>query len=341
MYKADSLIVLRYFKYSGVDEVSIRNLNLSNDFELRNRYFYNNEGFRRLSGILSLLSFEKSSFIYSVDNFITYLPPPFKTIEDFVQRMNNSFFNNIDEYMYFLWFVKDNSVSIDSCTTYLENCEQLILKEPNYNVATNSIGFHEDIEWSIEELEQAGTFLDLYNQIPRVKKRKVIENLPLSEMANKIAMSSVNQYNYNDWADNRIQRAFGFLRNVRYCSVLINKIAYYVPLLESLFVDTKRGSDLKAKVSKRSANYIASTIEEAKDIQQQVRNLYDVRSDYFHGTTIKSKLSSISYLQNLSKEIDALCRKILTKILTSDSQAFLSNDVDKFLKNLEAKTFTI
>jgi hypothetical protein len=149
-----------------------------------------------------------------------------------------------------------------------------------------------------------------------------------NETVNKIE-TNYNSTLYND--HNRIQRSFQFLQALR-CSIFLpQKISLYIPIFECLFsIDA---NEVSHKVSERIAYYIGSDKDERIEIFSLMKDCYDLRSKFFHGSNLGKKHNSVDAQKNMADKIDSICRRVLLKVIYEDAAIFLdtNSNLQKFL----------
>ena len=139
---------------------------------------------------------------------------------------------------------------------------------------------------------------------------------------------------YDDFT--RIERAFMFLAMARSFQFLPYRIAFYMPVFESLFAT--ESESVNFKVPFRIANYLGGDRKAKKETLKEIQKAYDVRSRYIHGDRINKdvakdnkKYMQMDDLVPISKRMDYLARKVLQKVILDDAKYFLrdTNDTQK------------
>lgn len=98
------------------------------------------------------------------------------------------------------------------------------------------------------------------------------------------------------------------------------KIANYTASFECLF--TTDNEDVARKVTERVTSYLGDETERALNLKS-VKSAYNVRSSYVHGQPLKNKEKEKDFLTGLSKRIDDLARRVISKVIKQDSEIFL------------------
>lgn len=129
---------------------------------------------------------------------------------------------------------------------------------------------------------------------------------------------------------NKLSRAYLLVSQARMSQYVPVKLAFYVIGLECLFSNDDK-SEVNHKVSERTAHFIGKTPQERMELYRKVKKLYDVRSKFVHGQSIKP---SIRDLGTLSVEIDEILRRIFRKLIDNQEIADLfqgnQNKLDEY-----------
>ncbi|MEO6287539.1 MAG: hypothetical protein ABIN80_23340 [Dyadobacter sp.] len=122
---------------------------------------------------------------------------------------------------------------------------------------------------------------------------------------------------------NKLSRAYLLVTQARLSQYIPIKLAFYVIALECLFSSDDK-SEVNHKVSERVSYFIGNSPEERIELFKKTKKLYDVRSKFVHGQSIKSAIKDLSIL---SIEIDEILRRIFRKLIENKEV------VDIFLGN--------
>lgn len=223
------------------------------------------------------------------------------------------------------WLVKDNAIT--HSTYYCkDNFIGAVTCRTTDSIFSNSTGAYDPVTFDPVEWQD---ILKYHNAI------LVINMLdgPNANSPGWDANSNVSQGTSEmlPYTHNRFNRAFKFLHGARTSSHLPHKISFYIGMLECLF--TTDNDCVKKKVCYRASYYVGDKIEESIKL---VDNAYHIRSQYMHGLSLKEgKTAKIDYLAEISFNLDDLLRKIVRKVVLSDSELFTSNDADKFKAYIE------
>jgi len=226
-----------------------------------------------------------------------------------------------------LWFVKDNSVNINNI--YLNDNDlytQSLAKSILFSLAD---GRYINIEFTEEELLEAKKWADKILVIRTVKSNGEKE----LNYENGTPYNNETHTPYENM--NRFSRAIRFIIMARSTSFLPMKIACYISVLESLFdVDF----ELSHQVSERAAKLIGGDLDVKLANYNLVKEAYNVRSKYVHGSTIKKKkkLGEGNDSGELSSRLDNLVRTLMVKVITehADLDEMESGDLNNWFKRL-------
>lgn len=229
-----------------------------------------------------------------------------------------------------LWFVKDNSICI---RPHYFIPEILINGSVGYYTgSSNAKGFHEPIEFTLEEIEISVKIM-----------RKLHEVCPppnaASIMADKInkhkelVSKELGSNHFLDYDFPRITRAYFMLGQARVTTAPAVKITFYMSAFECLFSDGNNDA-INYKLSQRIAFFLESEKAARLEIKASIKEGYDVRSSYIHGAELSKKLKSHESLMSISVKVDDLLRRSFLKAIYEYGEQFnLPND--KFNKWLE------
>jgi hypothetical protein len=121
----------------------------------------------------------------------------------------------------------------------------------------------------------------------------------------------------------KLSRAYLLVTQARLAQYIPIKLTFYVIALECLFSSDDK-SEVNHKVSERVSHFIGNSPEERVELFKKVKKLYDLRSKFVHGQSIKSAIKDLSIL---SIEIDEILRRIFRKLIDNKEIAdiFLGN----------------
>ncbi|HDR8493702.1 TPA: hypothetical protein QC448_004797 [Bacillus cereus] len=212
-----------------------------------------------------------------------------------------------------LWLIKDNSVNI-RFGIYHSNQHGGFPIMKNVMVS-NSKGKYETEIFQKEDFEKANKWLEFLSEYYLVVKKETEER---------------NYEDYNnlnsdiDHNTNSFKRALTYLEQSRSTSFLPAKIASYISILETLFVVTDSNT---YKTPERTSVFLEGTKEERSINFKIVKDSYDVRSSYVHGSDIYKKHNK--RLNDISSDLDNIVRKVLIKFFTEFKHLNYSGDDHK------------
>lgn len=197
-----------------------------------------------------------------------------------------------------LWLVKDNSVNMDTGFLITD------VPSPPYTAVasnvwsarfSNSSGGFEATHFSREELKEAARLLTIWLG-PQ-------EKLNLGDDADLALFGSAG----------RLNRLIYFVQAARAQNRRPMKIALYCTCLETLF--STDSDELRHKLSERVARVLGQDPTKRREIYDQVRRAYDIRSAVIHGDVLTKKYRNSNALEQCSAMCDQLLRRAITKIL--------------------------
>lgn len=233
----------------------------------------------------------------------------------------------VDTFVQSLWLVKDNSVCV--LGSY---CEIEAIKHVNSKGASvmnyNTSGKIESTTYNEQEILLAHTIHQALAKIIPKKDYQMFDELPgiismLPKPTSQRLILGKTPLNYDHNNQNCIERAFMFLHIARNHSYLLYRLAFYVPIFECLFGDSNSKNEITHKVAERIAFYIGETPQERFEYFRSVKDAYNIRSKFIHGDVFGS--SSLKTVDDLSPKIDILARKLLLKVILTDSAIFLDD----------------
>jgi hypothetical protein len=315
---------IRHLILENLDQVETPLFTISNQKPIKEKLISGD--FKNAIGIRASQSFEKHLFGYHV--IVD------ENIEDpsaIATKLNIETYSKteaIKSFLFFLWFIKDNSISIDDSYGYQTKGYRYQCI-PNHTIPSNSLGKFENVQYSKVELDRALEISEKYiavcgGQTTDMAAQEFNENYGTQ---NDVLKSSVD----SNQETNNLQRAITFLNTARSSPYLPYKISLYMPIFESLFSDS--ASEATQKVSERVAFYVSNDKAERLEIFKTVKEAYDIRSRFLHGQRLSSSKSKPSYLQEVSNNVDEITRKVLNKIIMQDSALFLQAN-SQFLSEL-------
>jgi hypothetical protein len=166
------------------------------------------------------------------------------------------------------------------------------------------------------------TWYDLLDQFNhKIQRTKVDQSKSLTNMSSYISFETPS-----------FQRAFYYLDVARKTDFLPAKIASYISILESLLA--VKGENTH-KVAERTAALIEKDVEERYKTFRDMVSIYNIRSDYIHGSEIKHSTQEL--LPQTSKKLDSIVRRVLIEMFKNHPELNYRNKKDK--KNPINKNF--
>ncbi|WP_144473496.1 HEPN domain-containing protein [Bacillus tropicus] len=209
-----------------------------------------------------------------------------------------------------LWLIKDNSVNV-RFGVYHNN--QLGGFPITKNVmVSNSKGRYETKTFQKEDFETATKWFETLSEYYFVATNETEER----------DYDDYNNLNSDiDHNTNSFKRALTYLEQSRSTSFLPAKIASYISILETLFVVTDSNT---YKTPERTSVFLEGTKEERSINFKIVKDSYDVRSSFVHGSDIYKKHNK--RLDAISSDLDNVVRKVLIKFFTDFKHLNYSGD---------------
>jgi hypothetical protein len=286
---------------------------LTNNTNIINRYFSSEKFISHIGSHRYNNLTNDSSFGYQFINAQGQTPEN-RNHEDYLLTTTSNTIT-LNELFTFLWFIKDCAAHLYESIIYCEEgdyCDIL----PNHEQYCNSNGKYDTAEFSKDEIKQAISYLFHFRAAIQKGGASVIAHGSLDYDTLK-HRSNLRKYS----TMSRIERAMGFLSYARRETFIPMKIAMFSPVLESLFCSEKSGMEL-IDIAYSIGAYVANDKEEVKVNAEIIKDTYKLRSRYIHGDKI-FKHDTYDEQIILSKEIDALTRKVLTKALIQDWEHFI------------------
>lgn len=278
--------------------------------------------FMKFAGLRDLQSYSKNAIAYALYESID-------DNEEFVQAMNKELTqrgSQIETFLLFLWFVKDNSISLEQVYGQFT-----IVKMVNWwtsrNVFSTCSGQFGNTSFNKAELWEA---VDLLLSYTRHCVDKELENQQVKSTTKKPMQSYEFQPGVDpDKIENRIERVMSFLSSARSTAHIPQKITHYMAILECLF--STDGNEVIHKVSERTAFYLGKTSAERLAIYKTVKTAYNIRSKFVHGD---KPPKTHGQLCTTAAEVDNIIRRVLKKVIFSDYKTFLQKDLTHYFEGL-------
>ncbi len=320
--KANIFASFEFLKIEETKSFYIQSLMLTGDEDYVVNNFFNEDIIKAIGTHTLSVMLQKKCYIQShlkLNNGEIEINNPDEAYTNIKQMVLD-----IVKFLTFLWFSKDCNCNLIELVSYFpESKTSIRLHGVNFFTSADCIA--KETYFSLEELQYSMDMLMKYESLS-----KMDEPTNNNQANNKIPFESYNN-------STRIDRAMNFLFTARKEFFLPLKIAMYIPIFESLF--SSGNSELSHKVSERCAVYLGGSKENKIEVYKLLKTTYDFRSALLHGSKLNMKSSGKNHnlpeIQvDIAREIDDLTRKVMTKVISQDSNIFLENDIDTYFNNL-------
>ncbi|ASK29675.1 hypothetical protein CEY12_05955 [Chryseobacterium sp. T16E-39] len=227
-----------------------------------------------------------------------------------------------------LWRIKDNSVHSGQFFFIPRGPEEVGYYRGTMPIIYNSTGSVNKTYFSNDDFKSLVTYIkELQSRTSTIKVdySKDMEGGELGLWQKVI--------HYEDLG--RLERGMSFITNARSESLLPLKITNYIAFLECLFsTSTDRISHtVSDRVSKFVSKYNST---DQNTSYRLVKDCYDVRSKYIHGTELVRNKTSAE-LKIISVKLDEVCRLVINNILTKNLTIFNDNNtnLDLYFSSLQ------
>jgi len=334
------LCSIQGLKLDGIDFYKIPHFVLCDDANTRNELFNNEDFLKKVGTINYPLQFENRVYAIAKINFLDEMLN-WNRINITNKLTEQTIFigQHLRDFLHFLWFVKDNSISSTMNIGHVQH-EEILMYTSEISSITNRFGEVNDTLFSKSEFDLAIEMQKKYIEISPGKPIEIQNDLLLKEDEEIVPRLSrfKNVPNKEDKVPNyRIARAWTFMTKARLSDVLAMKIAFYIPVLECLFCTDS--NEVTHKVSERAAFYIGSDYKERFGIYKTIKEAYALRSKYFHGQELIAKHQDIDNQKLLSLKMDYIIRKVLAKIILKDGNIFNEPNQQVFEENMTSLIF--
>ena len=306
-----ALFNIRYLLLQDIDPFITPKFNITNDTSKKDGLL--DQKFKSLSGMRSNQSFERNTIAYRVYREDHNSPA-------FISKMDRTFNDltkQIRAFLTFLWFIKDNSISVEEAFGIFAN-EEKSKWWTDHTVYSTCDGKFRNTAFTSNEMAKAIDLLFAYvNICPETADTKKSDFLGELTSASSHMGPGLDPY----CQQNRIERALTFLNTARSSPHLPQKITHYMSILECLF--SADANEVVHKVSERTAYFVGENKADRITIFKVIKGAYDVRSKFVHGQKIKQQPDP---LRNISIKVDDITRRVLTKIILSEHVIFLEKD---------------
>ncbi|ARO60161.1 Uncharacterized protein B5E38_2635 [Bacillus cereus] len=228
--------------------------------------------------------------------------------KDFITDYDSNLRKLIDKYSTitnlfctYLWYLKDNAVSSDSCFLYIKDPSGKFTSFSSNN--TNSMFYSascktENKIFTKEEINSVTKFAEkIFSQSFSIDKE-------LYEISDHVIKEA-----------NRLERFYYFLQPARKEVYLPSRIAMYCTLLETLL--STDNSEVTHKISERLALLLGESYDDRIEIFSFVKKAYSIRSATVHGGKITRTLRDLKKQEEISNQFDGYLRKLIYVIYSN------------------------
>lgn len=322
--KGRILYDIRNLAFDRLGEINHPHFTLTNDNAIRDT-FYTPEVIEVYGTRMSLYS-PNDAFIYHEFDIDIEGKSLDQIVEDLL-KYSSSNVDYISTFLTFLWLTKDNSICIYSSlimipglkgALVMSNIKDLVY---TYNGKLKSTVFTEmEIRYAMGLYQKYYDFLLADNaHIAPIEAEFEIERNDkgqiLSATENKTGNVKYSSYNC-------VERALHFLIIARKQRNPAFKIAFYVPILESLF--TTDSSAVTHKVCERVALYLEDDVDKRKELYDFINDMYKTRSTFIHGQKFSDSDLDIVKLESEASRLDEIVRASLVLVMVCDYNIFTS-----------------
>lgn len=312
------------------------NLYILQDSKWRSENYYDTQAVADIgNGLLSTTKFDYV-FATNTSDFIDYTDEKTELeVKTELARMTELFCDCFDGMLFYLWFVKDNSISYDFSYSYAKYKNYKVGNlNINQKILTASDCTYRDVEFSEDEINYG--FYVWERALEICKNMGKNRNQVSVEDVSKGAFMTMESLGYTNYT--RVERALFFLGIARTTRNIIYKVTSYVHLIESLFSAGR--NEIISTLRLRVALYMGNDLEEREYLRGLIKDAYEVRSAYVHGSAVYNGekkgagLFTIEKLNNISKQLDNLSRAVLARVIHYDSEIFQDDNKldDMFIK---------
>ena len=238
------------------------------------------------------------------DNYCFVLKLPNVPAEIPIYQVGGKCLHDLSFYITMLWFLKDGNSFVNRA--FIQRLDDGLVNE----------SFHAYSNFDSQDTCDVTTYDVINNSYHEIlNKILAIWTFPKSSVDLLVknganATSRRFSINYVQYSHSRILRALIFLMNIRNDGMIIGKISSTMVLYECLF--TANESQIGKTIRRRLSAFIGGNKRERGHIKNLLLQAYQIRSRYLHGDIIQSE-HDVSI--DISKQLDTLTRKVLTKII--------------------------
>jgi hypothetical protein len=222
-----------------------------------------------------------------------------------------------------LWFVRDNAVCVRENFFMPEDINSIAIGY--YQGVTDAAGSRNPTKFTIKEIDESAKILQKFKEVcpPPNAAEQLFDKMGTREEFLQRGLDSNHLLPY-DFP--RMTRAFFMLGQARRTTAPAVKITFYMSAFECLFSDGSTEA-INYKLGQRVAFFLTSDKLERLKIRDSVKEGYEVRSSYVHGSKLGNKYKNYESLMLISIKIDDLLRQTFLKAIHEFGDQFnLSND---------------
>jgi len=270
--------------------------------------------FRRIAGLRDVMSYEKNVIAYAAYE----CSDDSEAFQQLMTKELNQLAGRIEAFLLFLWFVKDNSISLEQVYGQF-TIAKAYTWWTGRNVISTCEGKFTNTRFSRTELQDGIQLLLKYTELIHEEDSANHQSESAIEPSVQISEFRPGIDPYKN--ENRVERAISFLSSARSTPHLPQKITHYMAILECLL--STDSNEIIHKVSERTAFYLENTKAGRIAIYKAVKAAYDVRSKFVHGLKPPKKHEQLCAI---AVEADNIIRRVLKRVILNDYKTFVQND---------------
>lgn len=326
--------LVKGLSFSNVDAIELSGIYIRNNDEHITSTLFNND-FIQAIGLNGMSKVKQSSALayITVEDDITIIS---ENDLDGQAKASASLGKNLKVFSHqiitfdaFLWMVKDNSCNTFDYMAFAIAGKDIGFINMDYKkIVSNCIGEFEHITYTSEEVKQAYKYRTLFfSKCPKyIEEDEVYNEKQFREKTKVVAEDLIREYT-------PLERAFSYIRAARNSKDLAPKFAMYMSMFESLM--TFENTELTHRVGERVAFYLTDDASERKQIYKDIKEAYDIRSRYVHGSSHEPAKRRLFYRTSLLLKIDSYARQLFKKALSEESEIFLDEKKhQKFVQDI-------
>ena len=303
----------------------------TSDYSLFEKDFIT-EGVLKAIGQTSVIAYKNNPYFFAEIDFNSEKVDQLTDNDASLLNSNIHVYNEyIQNFIQYLWFVKDNCCGVNSFHTYIPDAKKTIVRTYLTTYSTCHGKINEPVEFNQKELQRVvEIYLHCIDILPKSNLRKLKKGELQPDI---IAPRKINPVDFKN--TNRIERALHFLTMARSTNLLPSKIAFYMCIYECLFSGTDK-TEIIHQIAERTAFYMGAQRYQRIDIYDLIKEGYSIRSSYYHGKKIKTHRED---LLKLSEKVDMLTRELFLKVFFVDYEVFAQESDEKLQKAFKELIF--